>query len=177
MRNKGSEIQEKMNIDMEKTKQFLWLIFKRHFKEKSTRQLIEFRFIHFTGKTFSKFNRLSDIEKSLLNEKWPIKNQNGYNVYFGVNPRGIGGRKTQNDIRDIVCLWLDIDAKNFEGGKKEAKQRIDAFPLKPNIVVDSGNGYHLYWIFEEPIINRSEEESIELKQIMTLIILQDWEKK
>jgi len=156
-----------MNIDIEKTKQFLWLIFKRHFKEKGTRQLIEFRFIHFTGKTFSKFNRLSDIEKSLLNEKWPIKNQNGYNVYFGVNPRGIGGRKTQNDIRDIVCLWLDIDAKNFNGGKEEARQRIDEFPLKPNILVDSGNGYHLYWILEEPIINRSEEESIEFRQIMS----------
>ncbi len=152
---------------MEKTKQFLLLLFRRHFKEKSAEQLIEFRFIHFTGKTFSKFDRLSDIEKSLLNEKWPIKSQNGYNVYFGVNPRGIEGRKTQNDIKDIVCLWLDIDAKNFNGGKEEARQRIDEFPLKPNILVDSGNGYHLYWILEEPIINRSEEESIELKQIMS----------
>jgi len=156
-----------MSIDVDKTKQFLCLLFGRHFKEKGANQLIEFRFIHFTGKTFSQFRHLPDIEKSLLSEKWPIKNQNGYNVYFGVNPRGIERRKTQNDIRDIVCLCLDIDSRNFYRGKEEARQRIDEFPLKPNIIVDSGNGYHLYWILEEPIIDRSEEESVELKQIMS----------
>ena len=99
--------------NLEKTKQFLWLLFGRYFKQIGNEQLIEFRFIHFSGKAFSKFSRLHTIGEFLSSEKRRVKSQNGYNVYFGVNPRGPEFKKTQKDITDVVCIWLDIDAKNF----------------------------------------------------------------
>jgi len=97
-------------------------------------------------------------------------NRQGLNIYFSVNPRPSSKRKKQRDIKDIICLWLDVDAKNFAGGKEEALRRLTDFALPPNIIVDSGNGYHAYWILAEPIINRTNEQSLKLQQILNGLI-------
>jgi len=94
-------------------------------------------------------------------------NQKGYHVYFGVNPRSVKGKGKQDDIQDVVCLWLDIDAKNFQEGKPEAEKRIHEFQMKPNIIIDSGRGYHCYWVLQEPIINKTEAQGKEIKQILS----------
>ena len=91
-------------------------------------------------------------------------------IYFSVNPRPLSKRKKEDDIRDVICLWVDVDGKNFAGGKDEALQRLRDFPLTPNLIVDSGNGFHAYWIFSEPIINRTDEETLKLKQILSGLI-------
>lgn len=93
-------------------------------------------------------------------------NRQGYGIYIGINPRPVSGEKEQDAIRDIVCLWADVDAKNFTSGKQEALKRISEFPIEPTFIVDSGNGYHGYWILEEPIIGRTEEETMAIKQIL-----------
>ena len=33
--------------------------------------------------------------------------------------------------------------------KKEVKQKILSFPLRPSIVVDTKNGYHVYWLLKD----------------------------
>ena len=76
-----------------------------------------------------------------------------HNIYFGVNPRPLSKRKKQDDIKNMICLWADLDGKDFQEGKTQAKQVINNFEIRPNIIVDSGNGYHTYWIFKEPIVD------------------------
>lgn len=70
------------------------------------------------------------------------------NVYFGVCPRS---RKegTKDAVKFVWCLWIDLDAKSFEGGKDQSLARLREFPLPPSIIVDSGNGYHAYWRLKE----------------------------
>ena len=78
------------------------------------------------------------------------ENQQGYGVFFGVCPRSIQGNGKKESVKTALCVWADMDAKDFEGGEEEAKARLFSFPLKPSIVVESGHGFHAYWLFAEP---------------------------
>jgi hypothetical protein len=74
-------------------------------------------------------------------------------VYFGVCPRErmhVG----KEHIRYIAALWasLDIGPGGYSGlnhnfvDVTEARETIESFPLKPSIIVQSGRGFHLYWL-------------------------------
>ncbi len=73
------------------------------------------------------------------------------NLFFGVCPRlGTNGKFDQAwQIRMVRTLWSDIDGCQYE----EALQRCkDAGIPTPSIVVNSGNGCHLYWLLVEPFL-------------------------
>ncbi len=72
-----------------------------------------------------------------------------FHVYFGVCPRSreAGGKDA---VKLVWCLWIDLDAKSFPGGKEEALKRLREFPLSPTVIVDSGHGFHAYWRIKEP---------------------------
>ena len=94
-----------------------------------------------------------------------------HHVYFGVNPRPLSKEKKQEDIRDLVCLWADVDGKDFAGGGKEAALKsISDFPLPPSIIVDSGHGYHCYWVLKEPIISITKEQRVQFKQTLAGVV-------
>jgi putative DNA primase/helicase len=71
------------------------------------------------------------------------------NVYFGVTTRKCHGGKKQ-DTYEFPGVWVDLDFKDLARGEEEAKERLNALPLKPTMVVHSGGGYHLYWLLNEP---------------------------
>jgi P4 family phage/plasmid primase-like protien len=73
----------------------------------------------------------------------------GTNVYIGVATRKRHGGKKQ-DTSEFVSVYVDLDFKDLAGGEEEAKERLNALPLKPTMVVHSGGGYHLYWALHEP---------------------------
>lgn len=66
----------------------------------------------------------------------------GYDIYFGVSTRINSGGRKSNCCR-VQCVWLDLDTKLFPD-----------FPFEPDIVVNSGKGCHIYWLFEHPIFVR-----------------------
>jgi hypothetical protein len=69
-------------------------------------------------------------------------------IHFGVATRdGKGG--TKNNILQFPCLWVDIDFKDIP--EDEANERLRHSPLQPTITVMSGNGYHIYYMFKEPV--------------------------
>jgi hypothetical protein len=73
------------------------------------------------------------------------------NIFFGVCPRF--GKQGDYDlawqIRQVNCLWADLDHCTDE----EALQRcLDANLPEPSIVVNSGNGVHLYWLLDTPFL-------------------------
>jgi len=72
------------------------------------------------------------------------------NIFFGATTRnGQGGSK--NHAFEVVSLWADLDFKEFIEGERMARRAIDAFPLKPSIIVNSGHGYHVYWLLTKPV--------------------------
>ncbi|MDR1628540.1 MAG: DUF927 domain-containing protein [Oscillospiraceae bacterium] len=83
------------------------------------------------------------------------------NVFFGVGLRKNilknGLRGGENDISHITTLYADIDIKSDAHAQKclpenidEAVNFLNSLILKPSITVNSGNGIHGYWLFNEP---------------------------
>ncbi|MFX0200328.1 MAG: primase C-terminal domain-containing protein [Candidatus Hodarchaeota archaeon] len=79
------------------------------------------------------------------------------NLYFGVATRkkgaSSGGKK---DCCKLPGLWVDVDRKDVSD--TELSKLTQAAPLKPSVVVFSGNGYHLYFLFKEPVEATPEVE-------------------
>lgn len=74
-----------------------------------------------------------------------------FNLFFGVCPRL--GNKGRFDlawqIRTVRVLWTDIDHVTVD----EARDRITKASLPaPSIIVNSGNGVHVYWLLDEPYV-------------------------
>lgn len=54
-------------------------------------------------------------------------------------------------VTRLQSLWCDVDAKCFRGGKQEAYEAIRGLPLPPTLLVDTGGGFHPYWLLAQPI--------------------------
>jgi hypothetical protein len=69
-----------------------------------------------------------------------------YDVYFGVLPRRdhTGSNEGIEDYTHV--LWGDYDPKVLD--KPGLFARITGLSPKPQIVVDSGSGYHVYWLLD-----------------------------
>jgi hypothetical protein len=87
-------------------------------------------------------------------------------VYFGVHPaselpqRGDSAklRATIPDIAAVNCLFAEFDAKDFAGDKPATLAHVDGLAVPPSVIVDSGGGYHAYWLFRAPFRLTSNEE-------------------
>lgn len=66
-------------------------------------------------------------------------------VYFGVLPRTKRNGGGDSIIDTTSVLWADFDGKNGIG-KSGAFHAMRQVGPEPHIIVDSGNGYHAYWL-------------------------------
>lgn len=73
------------------------------------------------------------------------------NIYYGVCSRRDRSSGKKNNVSHFPGVWVDVDFKDFKGGEREAWEKIDAFSLKPTIIVHTGGGLHLYFLLNEPI--------------------------
>lgn len=80
-------------------------------------------------------------------------NANGYHAYFGVLPRTGDGEVYASEI---FVLFQDVDF--HDGDSKdviELKNRIKAvhekYGITPSAVIDTGGGYHAYYLLEDPV--------------------------
>jgi len=84
------------------------------------------------------------------------------NVFFAVATRNGGG--TKEDILQIPCLWCDLDFKELP--REQAELNLSKTPLKPSILVESGNGFHAYWLLDIPL---GREDIAEAEKVLRLI--------
>lgn len=92
------------------------------------------------------------------------------NVYFNVHPlkriprRNARGKPAPRgavrgkieDIEAVNCFFSEFDVKDY-GGKREIRQHIRTLPF-PSAIIDSGGGYHVYYLLDKPFMCRSEED-------------------
>lgn len=86
-------------------------------------------------------------------------------VYYGVGftekPVWKGRAKNENVI-GIPGVWLDLDLKHKTHKQQNLPTRLDEIrvklPIDPTIIVHSGHGVHLYWLFREAWVFDSDEE-------------------
>lgn len=80
------------------------------------------------------------------------KNEEGYNVYFFPNhpseniyENGINYMSGKYvDVFDYVFVDMDLKDGVYKS-KGEFLAKVEEFPVKPTMVVNSGNGVHVYW--------------------------------
>jgi hypothetical protein len=78
------------------------------------------------------------------------------NIYFSVCPRE-RMKPEKKHIRFATALWAKVYVGE-EGNKgrpyfatpQEAAKAIRRFPRPPTVIVESGVGAHLYWVFDQP---------------------------
>lgn len=73
-----------------------------------------------------------------------------WDTYFGICPR-VTEASTKDAVSRALCLWADVDAKDFGGLKQQAFEAAMSLILPPSFIVDSGNGYHAYWLLKQSI--------------------------
>ncbi len=82
------------------------------------------------------------------------------NLFFGVNPTGKPRLKTERArIGDIVALnglYADSDPKAFGGDKAKTLAHLESLAIRPSVIVDSGGGYHGYWLLRDSFVFKSE---------------------
>lgn len=97
-----------------------------------------------------------------------INNQQQH-IYFGTNLQGeikLQGRGKANDSIGTVCFYTDVDMEcpsahmkcDLPKDEADANSILKGFGWDPSLVVRSGYGLHVYWIFREPWIFQDDIE-------------------
>jgi len=117
-------------------------------------------FLH-RGGSWANWWRLADRSSRW----WPVGNPStipgATNIYFSVHPaadrRGDMQRTRIQDVAAINCLFSEYDAKDY-GNKAATLEHVNELRPMPSVVVDSGGGYHCYWLLDEPYILNTDDK-------------------
>lgn len=123
---------------------------------------------------YFKFNQAKEIKDRFENKK---------DVYIGVNTRedsyGKNKRGGKDTIDKVYSLWMDLDIQGGDHQKDNLFADLSSFfdiieknkLYKPSMTVETGGGYHLYWIFKEPYIIETKQDRIKIEAIC-----KEWQK-
>lgn len=81
----------------------------------------------------------------------------GADIYFTVHPARPNARRSVNhrgrviDIAAINCFYAEFDDKDFAGRHDGALARLLQVDTAPSAIVDSGGGFHAYWLLADPL--------------------------
>lgn len=102
----------------------------------------------------------------------------GADLYYGVCPMSDGvvlGRGKAADVVGCPGVWADLDFAAGAGKKKSrrkypsrehAEQLIERLSLKPSLVVDTGGGWHVYWLFHDVLRVETDEQRAEVARLV-----------
>lgn len=88
-------------------------------------------------------------------------NRKGFNIFYGVGLRKDKTGGTKKHISKLFYLWVDLDDKDFPGGREQIEKELkEKLPknLYPSITVNSGHGLHLYWKLAAPVVISEQNE-------------------
>lgn len=75
-----------------------------------------------------------------------------YGIFFTVQGFASDKRVKENCCK--INAWaIDMD----EGTKEEQKARLDRSPLVPSVIIESKNGYHVYWVAQKATFENFDE--------------------
>lgn len=90
---------------------------------------------------------INDLEKL---EAFIRRREGSWNLYFVPNPvkPGLSKKASKVDVKSIGYLHVDVDPSAdhpLEEERQRIEQALDAFPIKPNVLIDSGGGFQCFW--------------------------------
>jgi len=77
-------------------------------------------------------------------------NRQGFSIYFAPCPR----RTRQGDAEGaalLPALWVDVDCEGNAAQRETELAKLRAFKPPPSILLNSGGGWHAFWLLSEPL--------------------------
>ena len=126
---------------------------------------LELRCIHpNTGEVKSLWSRMGDKpELARILKKADRLNQEGFGVYFAPCLRN-EKRGTAESAAWLPALWIDIDSKADQ--QQRDLERLQGFEPKPSFVLNSGGGWHGYWLLQPPVLLKDEDDRQRIGSMM-----------
>lgn len=90
-------------------------------------------------------------------------------TYFGVNPtleaKKSHERALLTDVCAVNCLFSEFDGKDF-ASKDDALRYVESIQPEPSVIIDSGGGYHLYWLLRDTFEIRNDQERQYIRDVL-----------
>ena len=85
----------------------------------------------------------------LVSQQW---DQKGRGTFFCVNTlRPRQSRRSKETVHEITCLHADLDLGKIDVSADDVLARLASLPFLPSKVVNSGHGFHAYWLLNEAL--------------------------
>ncbi|MEO1647061.1 MAG: hypothetical protein AAFR67_17880, partial [Chloroflexota bacterium] len=92
-------------------------------------------------------------------------NREGYGIFFAPCLRNEQIGKTEHATL-ATALWIDIDCDDDVDQRAKALEKLQTFEPAPSIIVDSGGGWHGYWLLADPYLLEDDENKKHIKLIL-----------
>ena len=126
--------------------------------------LLELRCIHPTnGQVRSIWSTVHE-QNSVLQQAKKL-NEQGYGIYFAPCLRTEKKGKAQS-ASFVPALWVDIDCDNDPTQRETALDKLKSFDLQPSVIVDSGGGWHGYWLLKKPFVLETDDDRSHIANIL-----------
>jgi hypothetical protein len=110
---------------------------------------IELRCIHPVNKQVKTLWMPSQKREVILKQADKLNHQD-YSIYFAPCPRT--KQKGNAEAAALLpALWVDLDCDNDPQQRATALEELRTFKPKPSMILDSGGGWHAYWLWTEPL--------------------------
>ena len=96
-----------------------------------------------------------------------LAQRNGHkNLYFTVNPllRDPGSKPSKPDVAALAYVHVDLDPRDhmpLDAERARLRADVDGFDVPPTELIDSGNGFGLFWRLPEPIPHNDNTDALE----------------
>ncbi len=92
-------------------------------------------------------------------------NKSGHGVFFAPCLRS--EKKGSAETAAIApALWVDIDCDDHPQQRSNALEKLQTFEPKPSIILDSGGGWHAYWLLDQPFVLQDDEARQQIANIL-----------
>lgn len=124
--------------------------FRARFSDLEEGETIEIRPIHATSGKHHPRKFAATVEEAA---EYVARVPEGFEVYYGVNPRRGKGDGGKTGVSRIVAITADADDKHFGHDPQASHDAVLAFELIPTGMIRTGHGWHIYWLLAEPLDN------------------------
>jgi len=128
---------------------------------------LEIRCIHpETGEVSTLWTQLTNLKQRDAVLKQADKlNAEGFGVFFAPSLRKEKKGSAASAIL-LPALWVDVDCDDDQQKREKGMAKLCSFDPAPSIIVDSGGGWHAYWLLDEPFLLEIDDDKQKISQIM-----------
>lgn len=92
-------------------------------------------------------------------------NAEGYGIYFAPCLRN--QKKGNADSASLLpALWVDVDCDDDSHKRDKALSKLREFDPAPSMILNSGGGWHGYWLLDEPFRLATDDDKQKIAHIM-----------